>query len=199
MQVEAKRKCVFAGIRPFLFGEFGASPRCKFPVKCVLPGYISPFVSSRPRLCRCCSCSRGGNAAQVERGFQKYRALRITYTCSLLKKKKNPISPIILILLLPQLVCSRFNILPVYKAQFCSRLLYHNHLARCLDSNWWIVAPRVGRVWYICSRATLFYQPHLQVTVQCSQKVVFFPPLSLSVLAVSTPQYTRSLDAVWQA
>lgn len=29
------------------------------------------------------------------------------------------------------------------------------------------------------------------------QKVVFFP--SLSVLAVSTPQYTRSLDAVWQA
>lgn len=40
MQVEAKRKCVFAGIRPFLFGEFGASPRCKFPVKCVLPGYI---------------------------------------------------------------------------------------------------------------------------------------------------------------
>lgn len=89
MQVEAKRKCVFAGIRPFLFGEFGASPRCKFPVKCVLPGYISPFVSSKPRLCRCCLCSRGGNAAQVERGFQKYRALRITYTCSLLKKKKK--------------------------------------------------------------------------------------------------------------
>lgn len=89
MQVEAKRKCVFAGIRPFLFGEFGASPRCKFPVKCVLPGYISPFVSSKQRLCRCCLCSRGGNAAQVERGFQKYRALRITYTCSLLKKKKS--------------------------------------------------------------------------------------------------------------
>lgn len=107
-----------------------------------------------------------------------------------LKKKKNPISPIILILLLPQLVCSRFNILPVYKAQFCSRLLYHNHLARCLDSNWWIVAPRVGRVWYICSRATLFYQPHLQVTVQCSQKVVFFPPLSVCAGSEYAPVHT---------
>lgn len=31
------------------------------------------------------------------------------------------------------------------------------------------------------------------------QKVVFFFPPSLSVLAVSTPQYTQSLDAVWQA
>ena len=88
MQVEAKEN-VFCRNPAFLFGEFWALPRCKFPVKCVLPGYILPFVSSKQRLCRRCLCSRGGNAVQVERGFQKYRALKITYTCSLLKKKSN--------------------------------------------------------------------------------------------------------------
>lgn len=70
---------------------------------------------------------------------------------------------------------SNFSILPMYKTQSFSRLPYHNHLARCLDSNWWIVTPRVGRVWYICSQSTLFYQLHLRVTVQC-RGWCFFPP-----------------------
>lgn len=84
---------------------------------------------------------------------------------------------------------SDFNILPVYKAQFCSRLPYHNHLARCLDSNWWIVTPRVGRVWYICSQATLFstaFAGHSAV-----QKVVFFlPPPSVCAGSEYAPVHT---------
>lgn len=69
---------------------------------------------------------------------------------------------------------SDFNILPVYTAQFRSCLPYHNHLARCLDSNWWIVTPWVGRVWYICTRATFLDQLHSQVTTQCRRQRVFF-------------------------
>ncbi len=99
---------------------------------------------------------------------------------ALFKKKKSNLTYNSHIAFLVQLVCSCgaaviFNILLVYKARCCSRLPYHNHLARCLDSNWWIVPQREGRVWYICSQATLFYQLHLQVTVQ-RRRWCFFPP-----------------------
>lgn len=73
---------------------------------------------------------------------------------------------------------------------------------------WWIVTPRLGSVWYTSSHSALFYQL-LFSGHSAAENVAglgyffcflgFFSPSPLSVLAVSTPQYTQSLDAVWQA
>lgn len=73
---------------------------------------------------------------------------------------------------------------------------------------WWIVTPRLGSVWYTSSHSALFYQL-LFSGHSAAENVAglgyffcflgFFPPSPQSVLAVSTPQYTQSLDAVWQA
>lgn len=87
-----------------------------------------------------------------------------------------------------------FSILSMYKTQSFSRLPYHDHLARCLDSNWWIVTPRVGRGWYICSQATLFYQLHLRVTVQC-RGWCFFPPLCLCWQWVRPSTHSPSMQS----
>lgn len=114
---------------------------------------------------------------------------------------------------LVQLVCScgpaaMFSIPATCTPRLFSRLPYSNHLARCLDSNRWIVAPGEGRGWYICSHAASFYQLRSRVTEQCrgwcfsSARPPPRPPAacpSLSALAVSTPPYTQSRDAAWQA
>lgn len=75
-----------------------------------------------------------------------------------------------------------YFIFSVYETQICSRLPYHNHLARCFDLNRWNVTDGAGRVWYICSQTTLFY-PVYFAGHSALEKVGCFLPPPLSVCA----------------
>lgn len=86
-----------------------------------------------------------------------------------------------------------FSILPKYTVF----LRYNNHLARCLDSTWWIVAPGVGLL-RLLGRHIFLSTAFMGHRGLCAPPA---PPLPayLSALAASTPQYPQSPDAVWQA
>lgn len=64
---------------------------------------------------------------------------------------------------------------PVHKTQICSCLLYHNHLARCLDLNWWIVALGWSMMHLLTFRIILT-TAFLQVTVQWRRWYSHPPP-----------------------
>lgn len=137
--------------------------------------------------------------------------LKITYTCSCFKKKKSNLIYNSDIAFVVQLVCScRATVIFISFCPCRPRFPPVCHIIITWPDAliWWIVTPRLGSVWYTSSHSALFYQL-LFSGHSAAENVAglgyffcflgFFSPSPLSVLAVSTPQYTQSLDAVWQA